>query len=488
MPSISRRRFLQGALTTSFGLPLLGGYSQAGFMPIASASSSGPFDVAIVGAGLAGLAAAQLLLRAGKNIVVLEARNRIGGRTSTDNKTFFPGIFDRGAQFFHQATDNPLVPLARAAGIELLPQGPPQFRRGTTVNPPEALLALLAVDLVNKKEEEVGKKIQDGLQEDVSMAQATADLVDVPFYGLAASTVEASNVTVLDDLSTLDTFKESLRQGPGADIQVKGMGNFVRTVFGSGVPVHLNTPVTSIGWGGSNGVRLKTRAGIVYARAAIVTVPAGILSSGRLRFNPQLPAEHQTAIGQLRMGVLNKIAVGFSKDIFGPQVSTNTVVLPLRDTNLLPFLVTQLWDQNVALCFVGPVLGVELEKAGRTAMIAFALSQVAEMFGSSSLKAFNGRATVTQWLSNPWTLGSYSYVEPGDAGARTMLATPVDNRIFFAGEALSELSHSTVWGRTRPGRPRRKRSWMCWPRCLGPKGCTWHSWLYSGHQRARANL
>jgi monoamine oxidase len=304
---------------------------------------------------------------------------------------------------------------------------------------------------MSKKEEEVGKKIQAGLQEDVSMAEATADLVDVPFYELAAGLLEASNVPVLDDLSTLDIFKPSLRQGPDTDIQVKGMGNFVRKVFGSGVPVHLNTPVTSIHWGGSNGVRLKTRAGTVEARAAIVTVPAGILSSGRLRFNPHLPAEHQTAIDQLRMGVLNKVAVGFSRDIFGRQVSTNTVVLPLRDTNLLPFLVTQLWDQNVALCFVGPVLGVELEKAGPVAMIAFALSQVAEMFGTSILKAFNGRATVTQWLSDRWTLGSYSYVEPGDAGARTRLAAPVDNRIFFAGEALSELSHSTVWGAYETG-------------------------------------
>src|SRR5687768_14137663 len=86
---------------------------------------AGPFDVAIVGAGLAGLTAARALINAGLTVLILEARDRVGGRAFSDSTTFAPVTFDVGAQWFHQAASNPLVPIARALGLPLYPDSAP---------------------------------------------------------------------------------------------------------------------------------------------------------------------------------------------------------------------------------------------------------------------------------------------------------------------------------------------------------------------------
>jgi monoamine oxidase len=221
------------------------------------------------------------------------------------------------------------------------------------------------------------------------------------------------------------------------------MGNFIST-FANGVPVKLNTPVTSISWDNPCGVQISTPAGVVNASTAIVTVPLSVLASERLTFSPALPSQYQDAISNLPMGVVEKIALQFNQDIF--NVGTiNTLATPLVDKVNNSFVQAQLFGKNIGICFVGGDLARSLIAAGGTALVDFALATMESMFGSSVSGAFV-RGQSSSWLSDPFSLGAFTYAVPGAVPLRTALATPVANQIFFAGEALSILKHGSLPG------------------------------------------
>lgn len=402
------------------------------------------YDVAIVGAGLAGMSAAQVLSRAGKRVVVLEAEGHVGGRCVSDNTTFPGVVFERGAQWFHQVLNyNPLYELARTQGLEPTEDTAGlQVWRGSTYDAAGTKTIERLYGEVSDALESSGTRTYTG-HADVSGAVAlqNAGITGRPWSKLAEALIGPLTAgTEFERSSAFDlgNFSEALS---GDNYLLRsGMGNFVAT-FAKGLDINLNTVVTSIEYGKRGGARLRTNRGTVNAALVIVTVSMGVLAAETIVFSPALPAEYHKAIGELPMGVFAKIALGFDLDVFG-TVEPNTNVVQAIDSEETPAVIAKLWGSNVGVVYLGGENAIALDDRGATAAREYALATVAQSFPKA--KRFNASA-YTSWYKNPFTRGSYTIAKPGGAPSRRTLAVPLGgNQLYFAGEALSMHSYGTL--------------------------------------------
>jgi monoamine oxidase len=159
-----------------------------------------------------------------------------------------------------------------------------------------------------------------------------------------------------------------------------------------------------------------------------------VLAAGTIAFDPPLPERKRAAIAGLPMGLLNKVIVEFDRDVFPPDAIPDSWVLhdgPGRDD--VAFVVKPL-GAPVAIAFYGGRRAWELERLGDRAAREDATRRLKQMYGDH-VEAAIRRVRVTRWGRNPWTRGAYSAARPGQAGMRAVLAEPVADRVFFAGEA-----------------------------------------------------
>jgi monoamine oxidase len=244
-----------------------------------------------------------------------------------------------------------------------------------------------------------------------------------------------------------------MRSSPVAEITSSGMGDFIQRTLGAGVPVTVSTPVTEINRV-ANGVELVTPNGTVRAARCVLTVPMGVLAprgafaESKIKFHPDLPADYRAAIEALPMGHDEKIALGFNGPVFSEDfiANLNTTVFPF-DVNRpqSTFTVAPFWRRDFCVCVVGASLARDLAGRGSQALIQYALDSLRAMFG----RDFSGQlrdAVASNWTTDPWSLGSYTWAVPGHASARLVLNVPVDDRLFFAGEAVPVGFHSSVLG------------------------------------------
>jgi len=455
---ITRRDFVRSVLASSalFGFGCGSGSNYT--PPTPPPSACGSLDVAIVGAGIAGLSAANTLIAAAKNVVVLEARNRVGGRALSDNSFATP--VDLGAEWFSFVTkssgspgqtNNALFDIAVSRGLQVFADEYPRVFYDI-IPPPQPLPpndpnVIAAAGTLASMLALINTAATSG--PDISAAAATASLAAETWYGLGAGIIAREHGADLSSLSVLDLFNLTQLGVPltvpsdANQLIPSGMGNFISS-FANGVPIKLNTPVSSISWDNPCGVELTTPAGIVNARAVIVTVPLGVLASEGLTFNPALPSQYQDAISGLPMGVVEKIALQFNKDVFNVG-EINTLATPLVDKIDNSFVQAQLWGKNVGICIVGSNLARDLDAVGGNALIDYALATMESMFGSSVSGAFV-KGNNSSWLNDPYSRGAYTYATPGAVPLRTALAAPVGNQVFFADEGLSVLKHSSLPG------------------------------------------
>jgi monoamine oxidase len=391
------------------------------------------YDVAIVGAGSAGLAAAKTARELGLSFVLVEASHRIGGRGYTEE--FAPGIaFDLGCHWLHSASLNPYVAIADQYGFS--------YRKGTF---PRALwlrdrwasdedqASYAAYWARNHAAMVAAARVGSGL----SIAEATerdhrwTPLFD---YWISISTAaDPDQVAVEGTVNYNDTDENwPVKEGFGALI----------ARFGADLPVSLNCAVSTVDWGGRE-VALDTAKGRVRAKRAIVTVSTGVLGAGDIRFEPGLPNWKQAAIAALPLGTHNRIGLLFDRDVFDPEIPAGGgFMLPGEDPigfGIRPF------GQNYVVAYTGGRHAVWLERAGTAAAVDLAREKLAKVFGSGIAKHMT-RHIVTAWAGDPWTKGSYSAVVPGQAHQRVEMARPLDDRLFFAGEATSNEFFATAHG------------------------------------------
>jgi monoamine oxidase len=161
------------------------------------------------------------------------------------------------------------------------------------------------------------------------------------------------------------------------------------------------------------------------------------------------------AIAGLPLGTVDKIGLVFSRDVFS-GIDPNIGVTRDDDTQRATLVLSRFAEQPQANVFVWDDLAIELESRGPAALIDHAKSYVGELFGSDAAAAVTN-AVVHPWGTDQWALGSYSIALPGSAGAHALLANPLDDKIFFAGEAVSELSYGTLHGAYLTGQTAARR-------------------------------
>ena len=245
--------------------------------------------------------------------------------------------------------------------------------------------------------------------------------------------VNASATSTFDHANYVDTQENwAVREGYGALIARHGRG----------APVSLATPVRSIDWRGP-AVRLDTPAGAVTAGSVILTVSTGVLTSGTIRFRPALPDWKQRAIEALPMGMANKVALRFDRDVFGAPSGRYSAFSSDR-ADAMSFQIRP-FEDDVAVGYVGGTFCRDLERAGTDASVAFALEQLVSMFGSA-IRPRLAAAVCTAWQKDPAIRGAYSAAKPGAGDARADLARAIDNRLYFAGEAASKDFFTTAHG------------------------------------------
>jgi monoamine oxidase len=308
--------------------------------------AAGDFDVIVVGAGVGGLGAGQKLQALGLRAVVLEARDRIGGRCFCDNT--FPAPFDFGGQFFQQVvpnvfggTNNPLYDLYIAQGGQDVPCVlVPSFAENGVLLPDADQSAFHDMTVAVGAELAVaGVAAQLGAP-DLSVVDATTDLAGQPWYTLTnafmglAFNVPTSQLSVLDAWNDIQ-FAINPDGSPSDKVNPTGMGNFVAQ-FADGLDVRLSTRVTEVDLTGADLVTVVTDQGPLTAQAVIVTVPVSLLAAGGITFQPALPAASQQAFSDLPFGVVDKVGVAFTSDVFG-DVPANTIITSPEDQDAAHF-------------------------------------------------------------------------------------------------------------------------------------------------------
>jgi monoamine oxidase len=389
-------------------------------------------DVIVVGAGVAGLAAAAALRRAGVTVEVLEAAGRIGGRAFTDHPAALDGAaFDHGASWLHAAERNKVADLARAHG-DPLTESTGDWKQHVMLDGRRATAAELAeYDAAWERFSDLGTaRAKNG--EDISLAEAVGPMRDNPWAATIANW-EACLIAAApaEELSVRDWYLNELH---GSNLRVPGgLGALVaRRLAPQAGAVRLATPVTGIAWQRPDGrVAVVTPAGELSARACIVTVSTGVLAAGAIGFAPDLPSVQADAIAGLPMGLLTKVALrAGGADRFGIPPGTSVY---RRMAAGDPGMTFHAWPGGAdhVVGFVGASTAWEMSRAGTAATEAFARAELRQLLGSD---AHFGDAVVSGWGTDPWHRGAYAYARPGMAAARAAMDAAL-GPLIFAGEA-----------------------------------------------------
>jgi monoamine oxidase len=434
MKRLSRRSFL-AASTAMAAAPALAAPRPTPPRPTPPPVPEGPprsgnVDAVIVGAGAAGIAAARRLAAAGKRFALLEAADEIGGRCVTDTGIF--GVpYDRGAHWIYAADINPVAKLAPQTGLELYPAPPGQRmrigRRYAREGEMEDFLATLvrattAVADAARKSDTASSQV---LPKELGDWRSTVEFVLGP-HGCSKD---------LSEVSTVD-----LSRAPERDNSVfcrQGFGTLLARL----VPpqtVQLGVPATRIGWGGGT-VQVEVAKGQFTARAVIVTASTNAVTSGKIKFVPDLPKRHLDAFGKLKLGSYDRVALELPGNPLG--LRADELVYEKSDGKKTAAIFANMSGSTLCTVDVGGSFARDLAGKGEAAMIDFALSWLSGLYGTD-FKSLVKRRHVTRWNNEPWVLGAVSVAAPGAQSARKILMEPLNNRVFFAGEA----AHETLWG------------------------------------------
>ena len=288
--------------------------------------------IVVVGAGVAGLAAARALHDAGLRVRVLEARDRVGGRICTAGVG--DAVVDLGAAWFHGVEGNPVADYARTRGLGLT-----LYEAGVGVFVDAALDRMLAgaaagAAFTGAREVLGGLATRLGPSGDAAAGPAVEDCVanlnapaaEARAVRFAAELALAVNAAPLDRLSLRGLLSEGPEELAGGDHVVDGGYRTVVDALSRELDIALGTPVTRIAHS-SGGVAVEAAGGAVDASHAIVTAPLGVLKAGSIAFDPALPPAKADAIGRLGHGTFEKVMLVFAERFWGDALGGGLAVL-----------------------------------------------------------------------------------------------------------------------------------------------------------------
>jgi monoamine oxidase len=451
---VRRRAVLAGAVTLAAGLG--GCTQQAPKRP--SAVGSRDVDVAVIGAGIAGLAAAAVVSAAGRSCVVLEARNRLGGRIWTSNAWADLPV-DLGASWIHGTDGNPVFEETTRLGIPTTVFDVGSFEGSGSAVYHSGTGATLNGDEIEAHTDAVISYLQSTAgTADAGRRSFGAGIDDLPerLREIAADPVIAAALTdyagdyaatpeelALRALNEDDSFPGPQRVFPA------GYGQLVQRLA-EGLPVRLSTPVASVSLKAADHVVVDTADGQWRAARVIVTVPLGVLKSGGLRFDPPLPASHRRAIGAIGVGRFEKLVLRFDTAFWDDVDEIRVAGYPGK-----PFTG---W-YNLHRVIGRPALMSLNGGVAASAIDGVPVDRQTQLAGEVLKGVYPGRfrppvaAQASHWWADEFSRGSYSFTAVGSGPAdRKGLAVPVAGRLWLAGEATHPALHSTVHGAWLSGR------------------------------------
>jgi monoamine oxidase len=385
-------------------------------------------EVVVVGAGAAGVAAARRLVAAEIETLVLEARDRAGGRAHTVPTMLGPAI-DIGCEWLHAADCNPWVGIARSRGFTIDETLPNWGARVSWHLGEEA-----------QREWWEAREAFDARCEAAALEErdrAESELLEPGnrWNGLIGAISTWANGTELEKVSVKD---HARYENTGLNWRVlEGYGGLI-SACAAELPLQYGTTVERIDHSGKT-IAIATSRGTVETKAVIVTIPTNLLARETIRFTPAIP-EKLAACAGLPLGVADKLFLAIAgkvddlprdRHLIGALDRVETGGYQIRPHG---------WP--VIGAYFGGALATGLEKDG---MASFAIDELSGLFGESFRQRLTPLAQ-SAWVLDPFANGSYSCALPGHADERRVLAEPVDERIHFAGEACSIPYFGTAHG------------------------------------------
>ena len=460
--ALGRRRFVQGGLATvglGVAVPLLaacGDGDDADRGDDGPAADPLPVDapaatderIVIVGAGAAALAAAdELQIRGFHNVVLLEARDRVGGRIWTSS--IGDGIpVELGATWIHGVRGNPVSDIVESNGIATAETDYDNAvlydRDGRPAEPVDPALWGAYMALAYETPE---ASLADVFERFAAAHSLSGDDRRLWLHSLASMFSHEFGADI-SDLSIMSYDGPSTLRG--GDVVFPGGYSQITDALAAGRDIRLNHAVAGIDHSGPT-VVVTTESGATFeADRVVVTVPLGVLKADAISFTPELPLALRDAIAALDMGILNRTVLLFDDAFWdsdtewigyaGEQPGQWSETL-----NLYPYL-----QQPVLAMFNPGSFGAETEQHSDDELAASAVATLEAMFGDVPEPA---DTVSTRWGSDPWTRGSYSYLPVGvEFETYREMSRPVGERLFFAGEATHSRFPSTVHGALLSGR------------------------------------
>lgn len=411
------------------------------------------FDTIVVGAGVAGLTAARLLARAGRRVVVLEARDRVGGRISTDRR--YGLTTDMGASWIHGITGSPVAAAAEAFGMPMV-----EFTVGG-YQPDSRPIAYYGPDGVRLADAAARAYIADIHTVDRALAGVVAaSAPDASYRDVTEAALDAQGWDAERTQRVREYLEHRTEEQYGAwieDLAAHGLDDDVidgdEVVFpdgydrlprrlAEGLDIRLIHVVSRVQWS-AEGVLVTTDHGLFAADSAIVTVPVGVLQSGDLEIEPALPEPVAGALGRLRMNAFEKVFLRF------PTKFWDDGVYAIRQQGDEGrwwhswYDLTGLHGTPTLLTFAAGPAAVETRDWTEEEIVDSILAQLRRLYGERV--ATPTSVHVTDWQDDPWSHGSYAFMTVGSTTSdHDDLATPIGGVLHLAGEATWTDDPATV--------------------------------------------
>lgn len=402
------------------------------------------FDTIVIGAGMSGLTSARMLADAGQRVVVLEARDRIGGRMHTDRSAGFP--VDLGASWIHGIDDSPLWDLVQALGVPTIEYTVGSFQvggrpmenfdgKGRAMGDTATAQWIADVDEADRL-----------LVEEIAASSSGDTYLDVTERALDRSGFSPERIDEIREF-----FRHRVEEQCGAwigDLDAHGLDEDAiegdEVIFprgydelprriGAGLDVRTETPVSRV-TRSTDGVAVQAGDTEYTADRVIVTVPLGVLKAGTIEFEPGLPDAVAGPIDRLGMGVFNKIFLQFPTRFWNDESYVIRALGEAGEHWHSWYDVSAVSGLPTLLTFAAGPFGRHMQELPDQEVVADVLRALRSLYGDA---VGEPRAHwITHWGPDAFSSGSYSHLAVGSTHHdHDALAGPVDDVLHFAGEA-----------------------------------------------------